>query len=62
MFKRRIVASLLAVSLAAPVLMSCSKKGSDTVVSENDPWYESTRFELDMDILPTEMLGNTEVC
>ncbi len=62
MIKKRIVASLLAVSLAAPVLMSCSKKGSDTVVSENDPWYESTRFELDMDILPTEMLGNTEVC
>ena len=61
MWKRKIVSSLLAVSLLTPLLMSCSKTGSDKTVSGKDPWYESTRLELKTDQLPTEMLDSSIV-
>ena len=61
MWKRKIVSSLLAVSLLAPLLMSCSKQGSDKTVSGKDPWYESTRLELKTDQQPTEMLDSSIV-
>ena len=61
MWKRKIVSSLLAVSLLAPMLMSCSKKGGDLIVSEKDPWYESVRFALKTDQKPTELLESSVV-
>ena len=61
MWKRKIASSLLAVSLLAPLLMSCSKQDSDKTVSGKDPWYESTRLELKTDQQPTEMLDSSIV-
>ena len=61
MLKRKILSSLLAVSLLAPMLMSCAKKGNNLTVSEKDPWYESVRFTLKTDQKPSEMLDSSIV-
>ena len=52
----------MAVIMLQPLLLSCSansKKGS--VVNADDPWFESVRFELENDQLPTEMLDKSAV-
>ena len=61
MLKRKILSSLLAVSLLTPMLMSCAKKGNNLTVSEKDPWYDSVRFTLKTDQKPSEMLDSSIV-
>ena len=59
---------LLSVSMTAvmlmPMLMSCSKaEKSADVVKEDDPWYESTKFELAQDLGQYNGLGGSfELC
>ena len=61
MKKIKALALVMAVAMLQPLLMSCSANKNDAVVKEDDPWYESTRFELDSDKNPTEMLEGTAV-
>ena len=61
MMKEKAVSSLLAVCLFATVLVSCTKTGKEQVVREDDPWFESTRFELDTDQKATEMMESSIV-
>ena len=58
---KKIISSLLAVSLIAPMLMSCAKKSGNLTVSEKDPWYESTRFSLKIDKESSEMIDSSTV-
>lgn len=61
MKKVKIAAFILAVSMLAPMLMSCAKSGKKTTVTEDEPWYESERFELKTDRKPAEMLEKSVV-
>ena len=61
MRKEKAVSSLLAVCLFATVLVSCTKTGKEQVVREDDPWFDSTRFELDTDQKATEMMESSIV-
>ncbi|MBR4430668.1 MAG: carbohydrate ABC transporter substrate-binding protein [Clostridiales bacterium] len=61
MKRLKALAIVLAVSMLQPLLMSCSANNRDAVVKEDDPWYESIRFELDQEQLPTEMIQGSVV-
>ena len=61
MKRLKVIAVVMAVAMLQPLLMSCSVKNSDAVVKEDDPWYESIRFELDQEQLPTEMMQGSVV-
>ncbi|MBR4430905.1 MAG: hypothetical protein IKS75_06375 [Clostridiales bacterium] len=56
MKKLKMLSLAMAVVMLAPSLFACSKsKSKNTKVKESDPWFESVRFELDAERLPTEM-------
>lgn len=61
MDRKRIAAALLAVCMLVPSLPACSKGNKITVVKEEDPWFESTRFKLKTEQLSTEMLDSSVV-
>ena len=61
MKRLKAIAIVLAVSMLQPLLMSCSASGKEAVVKEDDPWYESIRFELDQEQLSTEMMQGSVV-
>ncbi len=59
---KRITALALAVSMLAPMITSCAKSNTkNIVVKEDDPWYESVRFDLETDKLPSEMIDSSVV-
>ncbi|MBP5654243.1 MAG: extracellular solute-binding protein [Clostridiales bacterium] len=63
MRKIKITAAVLAVTMLMPILTSCSSGNkATTVVKEDDPWYESTKFKLNRDIRENEAEGNSVVC
>ena len=63
MRKIKITAVVLAVTMLMPILTSCSSGNkATTVVKEDDPWYESTKFKLNRDIRENEAEGNSVVC
>lgn len=51
----------MAVVMAQPLLLSCTAKKKELVVNEDDPWYESCRFNLETDQLDTELLEGSVV-
>lgn len=55
MKKKRLIAAVMAFVVLMPMLMSCSseKKGRKTV-KEDDPWYESNTFKLELDVRKDE--------
>ena len=61
MKRLRAAALTMAVLMLIPQLLSCSKRNKETTVKEDDPWFESVRFELQSDQLPTEMLESSAV-
>ena len=61
MKKLRCLALILALSMLMPMLCSCAKKSKDTTVKKDDPWFESTRFNLKTDIKESEMLEGSTV-
>ncbi len=61
MDRKRIAAAIMAVCLLVPSLPACSKGNKITVVKEEDPWFESTRFKLKTEQLSTEMLDSSVV-
>lgn len=62
MKKKRLIAAVMAFVVLMPMLMSCSseKKGRKTV-KEDDPWYESNTFKLELDVRKDEVLGCSTV-
>ena len=58
---RKTVSFLLAVCMLTTVFTSCSKTNKDIIVREDDPWFESVRFELNNDQKSTEMLDSSIV-
>jgi hypothetical protein len=62
MKKIKVIALAMAVLMLQPVLLACSAKTEKkTTVKEDDPWYESVRFDLDPEMLPTEMFDSGAV-
>ena len=62
MKKIKMLSLAMAVVMLAPSLFACSKsKSKITKVKEDDPWFESVRFELESERLPTEMYGGSVI-
>ena len=61
MKKLRCIALILSVSMLMPMLCSCAKKSKNTTVRKDDPWFESTRFDLKTDIKESEMIEGSTV-
>lgn len=58
----RVIAFAMTVIMLQSLLPACSAKTKEvTVVKEDDPWYESSRFVLENDQLPTEMITGSVV-
>ena len=58
MRKKGLLAIVMTVVMLMPMLMSCSSEKKDRkTVKEDDPWYETTRFELKNDVREFETLG-----
>ena len=64
MKRNNLLALVMAVVMLMPVLTSCklNGKGGSNVVKANDPWYETTRFELVKDVKTTEKAEKTKLC
>lgn len=62
MGKTRFFAIVLAIVMLTPVLTSCrAGKNKNNVVKADDPWYESTKFELKMDYQKNDLLVSSVV-
>ena len=61
MKKLKCLVLILAVSMLMPMLCSCSKKVKNSTVKKDDPWFESSRFDLKTDIKGSEMLEGSTV-
>ena len=60
MRKSRMPAAAMAIVMLMPMLMSCSSgKKSSNVVKADDPWYETTRFQLEKDLQPYSEEGGS---
>ena len=58
MGKIRFLSAVVAIAMLMPMLTSCkSGKIGKKVVKEDDPWYESSRFELAQDLGQFDMIG-----
>ena len=59
---RKLASAVMAVIMLMLMLTSCKsgRKGSN-VVKADDPWYETTRFELAQDLGQHECLGGADV-
>ena len=63
MSKIKIYAVIMVAVLLLPVFASCSSGTKKTnVVKEDDPWYESARFEMTKDIRKNEDVQEAKVC
>ncbi len=63
MGKTKIYAVIMAAVLLLPVFASCSSGTKKTnVVKEDDPWYESARFEMKKDIRKNDDVNEAKVC
>ena len=64
MGKIRFFSVVMAIAMLMPVLTSCkSGKIGKNVVKADDPWYESTRFELSQDLGQNDSVGASyELC
>ncbi len=64
MGKIRFLSAVVAIAMLMPMLTSCkSGKIGKKVVKEDDPWYESTRFELSQDLEQYNYIGGAyELC
>ena len=59
---KKTIALTLAVSMLAPMLMSCARNSAkDITVKPDDPWYETVRFDLEMDRKPAELVDSSVV-
>lgn len=62
MRNQKTIALALALSVIAPMLMSCAKNSAkDITVRSDDPWYETVRFDLETDRQPSEMVDSSVV-
>ena len=58
----KITAVLMAVVMLVPFIMSCSKsKNNNSKVADSDPWFESVRFDIESEGLPTEIYEGSAV-
>ena len=58
----KITAVLMAVVMLVPFIMSCSKsKNNSSKVADSDPWFESVRFDIESEGLPTEIYEGSAV-
>ena len=63
MRKIKPVAIAMVFIMLMPMLMSCSSSiKKNTVVKADDPWYESTRFEIKEDIRQNEIKNSDCLC
>ena len=63
MGKTKLLSVSMAVVMLMTMLVSCSSdKKKDNIVKEDDPWYESTRFKITMDLKSIDDLGDCAVC
>ena len=63
MRKIKLLAVAIAVAMLMPMLMSCqSDKNKGNIVKEDDPWYETTKFEMKKDIHQYEEAAKPKVC
>ena len=63
MRKIKLVALALVFVIMMPILASCTKvKEGPNRIRKDDPWYETTKFELEMDIGPNDQLSDTVAC
>lgn len=63
MKKVRPVAMAMVMVMLMTILSSCSSAGiTDNIVKEDDPWYESTRFQLTPAYKETDSVSDTLVC
>ena len=63
MSKMRVAAVLMSVALILSAT-SCklnSKKSGQTTVKKDDPWYDSSRFELQFQVGDKEMIDSYEI-
>lgn len=61
--RKKLFSLVLAVALLLPVFASCSSvKEGPNIVSKDDPWFETTRFELEKDLEPYDNFCNSAVC
>ena len=62
MGKTRFFAIVLVIVMLTPVLTSCrAGKNKNNVVKADDPWYESSKFELKMDLQKNDLLASSVV-
>ena len=52
---------IMAVVMLVPLLLSCSKSKSGNKVKDSDPWYESVRFDIESEGMPTEMYDGSAI-
>ena len=63
MRKIKLLAVALAVAMLMPMLMSCQAgKNKDNVVKADDPWFETTKFEMKKDIHQYEQVAEARIC
>lgn len=63
MRKIRFAAVAIAVAMLMPMLMSCqARRNRANVVKADDPWYETTKFELKKDIHQYEQVAEARIC
>ena len=63
MKKVRPVAVAMVMVMLMTILSSCSSaRKADNVVKEDDPWFESTRFQVIPAYSMTDMVGDTKLC
>ena len=61
MNKVKSAAMIMAVVMLVPLLLSCSKSKSGNKVKDSDPWYESVRFDIESEGMPTEMYDGSAI-
>ena len=62
MRNKKKIAFALALSMLAPMLMSCAKNSAkDITVRSDDPWHETVRFDLETDRQQSEMVDSSVV-
>lgn len=64
MRRAKLLAVLMAFILLVPAFTSCTKPGGkgNNKVKADDPWYETTKFEMKKDIHQYEKVKEAEIC
>ena len=59
----RPVAVAMVIVMLLSILSSCSSfRNNPDIVKEDDPWYETTRIELNRNMKPTDSVADSVLC